>query len=157
MKDKICYKCKETKPLDQFYSDKYRKDGVRSYCIICSTKYAKDWHDKHRESSRKSARKYYQSNSEKIKAYNLMRRYGLTLEDREILLEKQGGGCAICGVKKAIQTSGKFGEFSVDHNHTTGKIRGLLCPGCNVGLGYFKENPDSLLKAVEYLKEHVAG
>jgi len=69
---------------------------------------------------------------------------GVTQELLQQMLEQQNGSCAIC--KTAFQE-----PYHVDHDHLTGKIRGLLCRGCNVGLGCFKDNPVSLLCAVGYL------
>jgi hypothetical protein len=64
------------------------------------------------------------------------------------MLEEQEGVCYIC--KKADYDR----ELGVDHDHTTGEVRKLLCRKCNMGIGYFDDNPDLLLKAVMYLKEH---
>lgn len=69
-------------------------------------------------------------------------RYGLTEEAYDALMEKQDGGCAICGAE---------GDFSVDHCHDTKKVRGLLCRECNIGLGKFKDDPELLRKAISYL------
>ena len=75
--------------------------------------------------------------------------YNMSLEDYDELLSKQNGVCAICGrVDSGIDSRPKL---YVDHNHSTLKVRGLLCASCNYGLGYFKDNPDLLLKAYEYL------
>jgi hypothetical protein len=76
--------------------------------------------------------------------YILEKRYGVTREEYDILA---ASGCVICGVMEG----GKKG-FHVDHCHTTNKIRGVLCHGCNVGLGMFKDDPERLKKAAEYLK-----
>lgn len=73
--------------------------------------------------------------------------YGISPEEYEKLLSKQEGVCAICKV-----TSEEYKKnFHVDHCHKTGKIRGLLCQKCNLGLGQFKDSPEFLLSAVEYL------
>lgn len=72
----------------------------------------------------------------------LKRRYGLTQADYDTMLAEQGGVCWICGTG---------GKLHVDHDHDTGKVRGLLCPDCNVGLGYFKDSPVALRRAAAYL------
>lgn len=74
----------------------------------------------------------------------LARKFGMTLEDYDAMLERQQGACAICGI-----TSDK--TFHVDHCHTTGKIRGLLCSNCNTALGLFKDSIELLDKAKLYL------
>lgn len=78
---------------------------------------------------------------------NLKNRYALSVDQYNTMLQQQNNKCAIC---KEIFSS----KICVDHNHTTGKVRSLLCTPCNVGLGFFKENAETLTKAIEYLKEH---
>lgn len=69
---------------------------------------------------------------------------------RASLLEQQNYSCAIC-CELAEESKQRL---SVDHNHETNKIRGLLCTYCNVGLGYFRDNPQLLARAIEYLEKH---
>ena len=76
---------------------------------------------------------------------NLMRRYGLTPIQYDRMAKD---GCQICGTKSC----GTGRRLAVDHNHKTGKVRGVLCTSCNNGLGRFDDRPDLLLSAVEYLK-----
>ena len=122
---KVCTKCKVEKPLDEFYRNKKQKDGRRARCKEC----------------------YYAPEQEA--ARNLKARYGITLAEYDTMLEQQGGCCKVCGTAD----SGGKGRFHVDHNHTTGKVRGLLCNGCNIGIGHLKDSPDVLLKAAAYLLE----
>lgn len=74
----------------------------------------------------------------------------ITLEEYDAMLEAQGGGCAICGATESGH--GRTRNLCVDHDHTTGAVRALLCHGCNGGLGHFKDDPDRMLAAIEYLK-----
>lgn len=87
---------------------------------------------------------------QRIKDYK--KRYDMTLRDYEKLLKKQNNKCAICGSTEIGDKSRMF--FSVDHDHKTGKVRGLLCVHCNHGLGGFKDNPESLVAAAAYLLQH---
>ena len=87
----------------------------------------------------------------KEKAQSLKYLYGMTHEDYSRMYNEQLGGCAICG--KGIPSTWKIGVH-IDHDHNTGKVRGLLCQNCNVGLGNFKENTNTLLSACEYLNCH---
>jgi len=75
-------------------------------------------------------------------------RYDLTIEQFESLLKEQGGACAIC-------RSTKFGpkNWHVDHDHKTGRVRGLLCHNCNLAIGLMKDNPKQLHEAAHYLEK----
>ncbi len=73
-----------------------------------------------------------------------VRRYGMSLDDRHALSVRQGGVCAICRIKPRR-------PLELDHCHSTGKVRGLLCNPCNIGLGLYHDDPDRLLTAVAYL------
>lgn len=78
--------------------------------------------------------------------------YGITTEQYSELLESQGGGCAICDAPPPTETRKKF--LVVDHDHETGKVRGLLCDTCNRGLGLLGDNIVYLCAAVDYLNKH---
>lgn len=95
-------------------------------------------------------KKYYQDNKQKIldRTYrnNLMKRYGITPEQREQMLLEQDNKCGIC----SCHIEGR--NAHLDHCHTTGVLRKMLCWNCNGGLGNFKDDPALLLKALEYLK-----
>lgn len=78
----------------------------------------------------------------------LMKKYGMTLEDYTALYTNQFGRCAICGKPEA--DDGRWKRLAVDHNHSTGKIRGLLCIKCNVRLGVL-ENSAWCVKAQQYI------
>lgn len=83
----------------------------------------------------------------------MTRTYGITREEYENLVEEQKNVCRICGNPETSTRNGNVRLLAVDHNHTTGKVRGLLCSRCNVGLGYFKDDPELLEKAIEYIRE----
>lgn len=74
--------------------------------------------------------------------------YGITPEQFTTLLEAQGNRCAICG---SAEWPGKDNCPHVDHDHATGKVRGLLCGPCNIGLGQFGDDPERLAAAIRYL------
>jgi hypothetical protein len=81
---------------------------------------------------------------------HLKDRYGITLEDYDTLVVKQDGRCAIC---QTTNPGGRKGRFCIDHDHITGKIRGLLCSPCNRALGGFHDDPRLLQIAAEYLRQ----
>ena len=87
---------------------------------------------------------------DKNKNHKLKRAYGISLEDYTEMLSEQEGCCAICMRHHSLFTR----KLSVDHDHQTGKIRGLLCKDCNTSLGQFNDDVDTLLKAVSYLNRY---
>jgi hypothetical protein len=89
-----------------------------------------------------------QKNKVHAKDQYLKRKYGISLKEYEFLLNNQNGMCAICGIKKC--KTGK--SFSVDHDHNTGKVRGLLCIACNLKLGQF--NNEFLNNIIKYLEKY---
>lgn len=105
--------------------------------------------------ARERARAEYQRNRDVYAARNLRHKHGLTLDEYDAMLAIQGGGCAVCGTDRP----GGRGRFHVDHDHAccpgekscSACVRGLLCSGCNVGLGSFNDDVDRLTAAVAYL------
>ena len=87
------------------------------------------------------------NSSSKSRRYNLKRLYGLTPELWDVMFRGQDGRCPICGRRLTNTTV-------VDHDHETGKVRGLLCSRCNSGLGMFEDNIRLLARAIVYLEEH---
>jgi hypothetical protein len=100
-------------------------------------------------------REYRKQNPEKHKNMDLKKHFGITLDDYNLILEQQNNVCAICGKPEHIFNSRtqKTLSLSVDHCHTTGKIRGLLCSHCNHAIGKFNDDVELLQKAIEYLKK----
>lgn len=89
------------------------------------------------------------------RAWNLSKRFGLTVEDYDALLASQGGACACCGgVETHKYPSGKVKSLSVDHDHQTEQVRGLLCVKCNRAIGYFDDSPQRMRRAADYLDGH---
>jgi hypothetical protein len=132
---KNCNNCKTHLPVDSFGSDKSRKDGKSIYCLQCRAELAR------------TAR---YSKPERGRTYARYKRYGITKEEYDRLNTKQGGLCAICGT----DTPGRNHQtLYIDHDHSTGKVRGLLCCDCNLLLGYAKDNKTVLLKSIKYLEE----
>lgn len=82
---------------------------------------------------------------------DMRKQYGLDYEDYLSLFRKQGGACAIC---RRIEDEGRRTRLSVDHCHYTKKVRGLLCSSCNLGLGKFRDDPQRIQAAADYLRTH---
>jgi hypothetical protein len=81
----------------------------------------------------------------------LRKKYGMTLRDFQDMYEHQDFRCAICGERDRIQDQSKRKRLSIDHDHETGKVRGLLCQRCNVMIGMARDNPDILRRAALYV------
>jgi hypothetical protein len=120
---KFCAGCKTHKLAVQFQKHKSRKDGLHVYCIECVN--GVDRRYKHRSGVLKS-------------------RYGITLEEFEVLLAAQNYRCANCGKSGC--------RLFPDHDHKTGRIRGMLCKGCNTGIGMLGDTVFGLQRAIEYLQ-----
>jgi hypothetical protein len=156
---KKCSKCDLTLSVDNFYTVR-RKDRPNSYlssackeCINNATrtkrKRAGDAYlKKEAERKRNAYHKNKQRHCEKNREKHLWLNYGMTIDDYERLLSWQDNRCAIC-------TS----EFSspatthVDHDHSTGHVRGILCHHCNTGIGLFKDSIENLTNAISYLTD----
>lgn len=87
-------------------------------------------------------------NPDKAREYNFKSKYGITTKEYDELYTGQSGCCALCS-KHSTELSR---PLCVDHDHETGKVRGLLCSTCNSGLGKLGDNEEGLLKALEYLR-----
>lgn len=134
---KRCPICEELKERSEFYKWKSRQDGLTAYCKFCFNKKNKGWM---KENPDKLPTLDEKRNSHR------KRKFGLSKEEYDQMLIDQNNQCAIC--KRKIGR-----EAAVDHCHTTNKIRGLLCRSCNLGLGAFKDNMDTIRKAINYINE----
>ena len=152
----ICASCKHTSRSD---IDRWIADGVTLVEISQRlselgepvTRQALARHRDHRGAPISAIAEWQQThpgeNLPRNRHYQLAK-YGLTALDFEEMSRVQSGVCAICGEPPGPR------RLAVDHDHHTGTIRGLLCFRCNVGLGYFRDDPERLLRAVSYLRRH---
>ena len=130
---KVCYSCKQEKQLTEFY--KSTASGHQKECKKCNAERKSKWH-------KTEVGKLSSANTK------LKRRFGIDMAEYNRMLEKQEGKCLICE-----STESHLGHrLAVDHCHTTGAIRGLLCKSCNVGIGNLKDDINLVEKAVAYLK-----
>lgn len=173
---KRCPQCKTEKPIAEFTT---RTGNIAGWCKPCARKKGKahyqknpkahyqahkKWVAKNREKAREYSRKYHNNNKdkEKSRAKEFKRRnphyhrdvrlrhfYGIGVKEYAELLAKQNGVCAICATDKP---GSKFKHMLVDHDHETGRIRGLLCNDCNLILGNAKDSSLTLLLAIKYLE-----
>lgn len=138
------------------HPDRVRENNNR-YQHSEKRKASKDrWLAENPEKPAEYTKAYRERNVEKTRAYEKkrgwLRNYGITIEEYEETLILQGRCCKICKQHE----SGFKKSLAVDHDHKTGKVRGLLCSNCNTALGLLKENLDLFENAVRYLKEHSA-
>lgn len=166
---KACSKCGESKPLSSFYANRKAADGHRGDCKSCVLKSRRERYENDGETLRQRSNSYKSNNPEKIAAWraanpdkvktygrrSLLRAYGLTEDDFAAMLDAQEGKCAICGTSEPGGAAND--TWKVDHDHATGHVRGLLCHRCNLGLGYFRDNPESLEAAIAYLANSAAA
>lgn len=118
------------------------KNGYDGRCKVCRKAYHNNWYQQGDNRKKKSdyGKKHY------------LKKYGLTIAQRDQMLVDQKFKCAICNIY--LDGSSQRLIASVDHNHTTGEVRGLLCGNCNTALGLFYESEDTLLNAISYLKRY---
>lgn len=138
MKTKVCTKCGRRKNVTKF--SLHNTNGYiyrHKICKQCRKEWMVNWRKSHPEANRKAA---------------LKRDFNITIEDYNNLLVKQKGRCAICGKTDPGYKNRK--NFCIDHDHKTGKIRGLLCNQCNHALGLIYDNITVALKMAAYLKQH---
>jgi len=145
---KKCSKCGEVKPLDQFYKRKEGILGVRSDCKKCGALRGKEWQRKNPQQDKKQRKDWRDKNLDKIKNNALQWNYGISIEEYNNLLKIQENKCIICKRHKDDLTK----SLCVDHDHATGRVRGLLCDDCNNALGRFKDSIENLKQAINYLQ-----
>jgi hypothetical protein len=161
---KKCSRCGELKPLSSYY--RAGGNSLRSDCIPCNLAAKAERHRLNPEPARRRTKQWQAANPDRVAANreafiasggkkvadrrsHLKRKYGMTLEEYDAMLEAQGGGCFICSRPPREDIS-----LHVDHDHSTGKVRGILCFCCNNALADFREDPALLAKAAAYLSWH---
>lgn len=114
----------------------------------------KSYYRRHREEICARSRAYRKAHPAWLRNSNL-KRYGITIAEYERLRRKQGGKCAICGRRERQRDyrTKKRHRLAVDHDADTGKVRGLLCGGCNTGIGKFDHDRARLAEAIRYLRK----
>ena len=156
-----CNECNTTKDLEDFYGKTFkqckeclRARGRKHYAqrppptpmeisearLIREKRYLQE--KEKRKQARLERKKRLAETIVKDKAY--LRRYGLTPDSYKMLLQAQGSKCGVCG---------RVGDFVIDHDHVTGKVRGLLHAGCNSALGFLKDSPRACRGAAKYLEK----
>lgn len=157
---KTCSKCGMPKEEKEFAARPDRPGRLFSRCRPCEKARKRQWQLDHPEIKREANGRWLRANPTQAKlssrewarrnwGYFLRKYYDLSIAEYEQMLEAQGGVCAIC--KQADLRK----RLSVDHDHTTGKVRGLLCNTCNRALGLLKDSIPVMTAATDYLKSWV--
>ncbi len=166
---KICNSCNQSKSFSQFYVNRSSKDGYQRRCKECMTNYLDTRNFKPIYDGvlikcstcliEKDKSSFYpdkrQKNGLRPQCKNCcrntvtIRKFNITIEQYNEMLEAQEHKCAICGTNKSNDT----GTFPIDHCHITQKVRGLLCSNCNTALGLFKDSIVYLEQAIKYLRK----
>lgn len=153
---KTCSRCQDPKPKTEFGKDSSTGDGLRCYCKPCGRAYWNSYSAAHRDKLNLDAREYRAKNPEavrgRVRRSFFKTRYGLTLEQLERMRQAQNNKCLLC-LGDFNPGWGKSGP-AVDHCHTSGKVRGLLCCLCNTALGKFKDSQEVLARAIQYLQKN---
>lgn len=151
---RTCAGCDETKPLTAF-------DARGRRCRDCraierrdpvykarQTEYRRAHRERQRLGIPASRRVLVKKDLGELYSYraHILRRYGLTPAEFDAMVVSQSGLCDICLCQLRI--------VNVDHDHTTGRVRGLLCRGCNIGIGAFSDEPERMVSAVAYVEKH---
>lgn len=161
---RTCTKCGSIKPATTEHFNRH-KNGLRPECRDCQKAYGRAYKAanrdainakaaRYREANRaalsEKQREYYGRNREALLAYHraaaLKHEYGLSSEQYMAIFDAQGGVCRLCGSGPGTKS------LRVDHCHSTGLVRGLLCAACNSALGVLGDNELGLMRAMEYLR-----
>ena len=136
--DKLCKTCRVAQPIINFVKSTYVKTGYRSICKSCFNAYYRKRRVEKYDLVRSYEKKFHKQRRLKFE-------YNLTEAQFEELKQKFDNRCAICNSTQ---------KLVIDHNHTSGKVRGLLCSKCNLGLGHFKDDISNLKEAIKYLNNY---
>lgn len=152
-KTKKCSTCKKRKLASKFSRRAASPDGIHVVCKCCDNERSAKWKREHPEYNKEwlAAHPGYKEQLLKrdplrYRRHHLEYAYGMSLEEFDAMFESQGKRCAVCR-RKDFQPV-------VDHNHKTGRVRGILCYPCNSALGFLGDSIKKVKVALEYLKKH---
>lgn len=145
----VCSKCKLSKSTSKFSKNKANKTGLDSICLKCACQRAKRWQLKHRDKVLPKKRAWYHANREREENNRLKRLYGITVCDLANMVQRQRNRCAICNQELPVGM-----DRHVDHDHSNGKVRGVLCKKCNHLLGDARDSIFILQRAINYLRRN---
>jgi hypothetical protein len=136
-------------------TDEEHKEYMREYAV--------NYRREHPEKVKETKRKYATKHPEEIRKYEqrgyrhwVLRYYGISQKEYDAMLEKQGGKCTCCGRPNSgrMKKNGEYDRMVIDHDHKTGKVRGLLCVQCNLALGVLDDSKERVELLLEYIQRH---
>lgn len=148
---KTCGSCKQAFPRELFSRASKSWDKLHWCCKPCDRLRGQKYYREKKgpDYVRKKSAEWKAANPYRSKGYKLKHSFGFGFDHYKLMLEHQNNACAICGVTREPPE-----WLQVDHDHQSGVVRGLLCGHCNKGLGFFRDNPTSLAKAISYLQDN---
>lgn len=148
---RTCSKCFETKSIDGFAIDRLFKCGRKRWCRPCANEHGRNYKKLHAKRLADKQRENALKNPDRHKGYKIKHKYGCTIETYNQLFKRQNGVCAICLKPDSIIRANGTSPLSIDHDHSTGVIRGLLCARCNGALGLLREDRKIIQNLLDYL------
>ncbi len=153
---KYCPKCAKEKPETNFYHDESRmaKNKLGGYCKECRRAASKEYAARHRVKLNRYSKEHYAKNKKLYRDKFLQTKYGINEDRFQQMLRAQEGKCAICQRHHTQCAKGRHSgvRLCVDHDHASGRVRGLLCHSCNHRLD-FLSSPKISQRTVSYLQQ----
>lgn len=163
METKICTSCKDELPNTTEYFYVGKKGKLKNQCKICFqifylrrrlelTSLSRINYQLNKAERLEQKKEYHQRSKEKRRIYNIGKKFGITEQEYQSLMNNQRGLCKICG--RSLVEPDSIRSPAIDHNHTTGLVRALLCADCNTALGLVHENVSTLQSMISYIEEY---
>jgi hypothetical protein len=149
---KKCNTCHIEQDLSKFYKDSSLPGGYKHRCKLCTRSYTTELYKKTGAKRRAQTAAWKLKNPSYVKNHSLEAKYGISLDTYNIKLAQQDYRCAICYKHENDNAGGR--KLAVDHNHSTGQVRGLLCYHCNLAVGMLSDNKFNALRVAEYLESY---
>ena len=140
---KLCARCKESKPFAEFFKASRTADGYYIWCKPCARAYRRETYKGKAPLA-----------SLQEKRAHLKRKFNLTGDEYDVMVQSQNGLCAACGNPEVRidHRNGNRMDLVVDHDHVTGKVRAILCQSCNVALGRLHDDPERVERLLRYIQ-----
>lgn len=154
---KRCSKCLRDLPTDRFYPDRRMRGGIDSWCNECHGKSTSAWRARNRERVRQVTKRWRDANPDKARDMSrrtyLKATYGMSAAQYDAMVAGQGGVCSACLLPPSGRgPKGRPPRLHIDHDHVTGRVRGLLCGKCNQALGLLRDSGAVAARLAAYVE-----